>query len=583
MVDQAWQPDDELQFNFRPKLRADESLAGYLLDFASENVLAGLRGLARYAAVPPWGLFEIERDRLARLLWGSQGERRADYLLLKDAESPRRYGARALRRVCPLCLTEGNTRYARSAWDQPMSTHCKRHRVLLRNSCKSCGEPLDYMVDQDVATCRCGASLADQSADSLPRWVPYIHLALDPTMCTARHADMSAEATAALVLQQICRLGRSRESTADVSTDALALPFATEAAILKAEPWFENWPIGFSAALVRRGYGRGRALPLEIAVLLGQGKFPDIDDAIEHHERSRAIVIVGAGSKEKGRRGADESGRTESGDEMIVHYPLAFFPTPFGGLSSYTGARGAVAVQVPEATAEDSLKIPNESGVRALTGMLPHLVLMWLTTRAVERSGDWTWPSLANFVRRMGFSAHGGSGKSPAARIRATLEKMLAGDYSSLAVSGTYLGQVPGEEGRLGQLLEAPQHRYHLNLVAVSAWFEQVVCARTVSFKSSEFRALSGSRTAQLLYLYGEARLEGRYHGHATVAQVANQIGLRYSNERRLRQAICAGLENLRVSCPTLKFSFDRGQILVQRTTASGSSTTENANALPRT
>lgn len=565
MINQGWQPDGELLFTFRPRLHADESLAGYLLHFASENVLAGLRGLARFSAVSPWELFEIDRSQLAHALWGHQCERRSDYTLFMQAAVPQRYGARALRRVCPMCLQDENTRYAQAAWDQPMSTHCKKHRVLLRHVCASCRQPLDYMVDQAVGTCSCGAALAEQECHTAPGWMPYVHLALDPKTCAAPHGDLTAEGTAAQVLQQICGLSSSRNHKAVAATDSLELPFATEDAIAAAEPWFVNWPHGFSASLRRRGYKPGEELPINLAKHIGKGIFPDIDEAIQLHEASAKIRSGKVRVQLAGHATAGENASSGGRDDFIVHYPFAFIPCPFGGLSSGARRRVAASDNSPaEGYTERPASLRNDSPQR-LTGMLPRLVLMWLTTRTVERAHVLTWTDLAFFVRRLGFRAEGWGPKSPAVRIRDTLEMLLASDMSQLAADEGKDATVSGSEVRVGRLLEASRPRKHQNLVLTSDWFRETVCLRTFSFNSSTFRALSASRIAQLLYVSAEARLAKHSEDTVHVTDLARDVGLDYVHIRKLRSSVAPALEVLKNLCEPIEFRAAYDEVYIKR------------------
>jgi TniQ len=65
---------------------------------------------------------------------------------------------------CPLCLAEGPVVYPRMAWRLALTTVCRRHAVVLRESCPACAEPLlrlwVHLAPERWAHCWCGAALA---------------------------------------------------------------------------------------------------------------------------------------------------------------------------------------------------------------------------------------------------------------------------------------------------------------------------------------------------------------------------------------------------------------------------------------
>ncbi len=65
---------------------------------------------------------------------------------------------------CPLCIAEGPVVYPRTAWSLAFTTVCRRHEVVLRDSCPACAEPVlrfwVRLAPQGWAHCWCGATLA---------------------------------------------------------------------------------------------------------------------------------------------------------------------------------------------------------------------------------------------------------------------------------------------------------------------------------------------------------------------------------------------------------------------------------------
>lgn len=555
------QQSEAYEFNFRPLMANDETLAGYLLRFAEANVLAGLRGVARFAGLDPWDLFGPDRLALARLLWGTGAERRPDYRLLCEAPAPGRYGASAYRRVCAVCLQKSPAKQAHGVWDEPMSTHCKTHRVLLTATCASCSLPLDYMRDQGVARCGCGATLEDQQPTTIPYWLPFVHFVLDPATCTKTFDGMTANATAAQILQQIASLS---DPTGDAATAPALLghPLASQDAVTLSQSWFNNWPHGFSDSLSKRGHRPGMEVPIDLARFLGRDNFPEVRCAIERHEQADPLKVVRQMPNAAGRLDAiGRLGQPEA--SMVVHYPLAFVPMRFALRHGVTRDIDEYA-SLSQESASNEMAV--EPPVHKLVGMLPHLALMWLTTRTLEgtfKARDLTWSDLVRFASEMGFSASSGGKFGSLTRLRAALVGLLATDLTDLKgeYRSTGQGETAAEPLRIGARFHEEPRELAADPIVVSPWFVREICIQTCTVRSHVFRALKGSRIAQLLYVVVQARVVKNERLVVSLGELADSVGMACNSQRRLRQTMIGAVRLFNARCPDAVLAVDGDEV----------------------
>jgi hypothetical protein len=80
---------------------------------------------------------------------------------------------------CPLCIAEGPVVYPRTVWNLALTTVCRRHEVVFRDSCSACAEPVlrlwVHRAPQRWAHCWCGAALAQ--TPTMPAPAPVLWLA----------------------------------------------------------------------------------------------------------------------------------------------------------------------------------------------------------------------------------------------------------------------------------------------------------------------------------------------------------------------------------------------------------------------
>lgn len=109
---------------------------------------------------------------------------------------------------CPLCLAESPVMYFRTAWHLAFTTVCRRHEVVLWESCPACAEPVSRLwvrlAPQRWARCGCGAAFAQAPTSSAPAPVVWLadrtHEALTRgTVALGAGVPMSAQAYFAIV------------------------------------------------------------------------------------------------------------------------------------------------------------------------------------------------------------------------------------------------------------------------------------------------------------------------------------------------------------------------------------------------
>jgi hypothetical protein len=96
---------------------------------------------------------------------------------------------------CPLCIGDGPVVYPRLAWSLALTLVCRRHKVILRDSCPACGEAVLQgwvrRAPQGWAYCLCGAALA--LAPIVPAAAPVLWLADQThTALTTGHVALEA-------------------------------------------------------------------------------------------------------------------------------------------------------------------------------------------------------------------------------------------------------------------------------------------------------------------------------------------------------------------------------------------------------
>lgn len=169
---------DEPSLMFRPRIRADESFAGYLLRLIDANCLSGtpelLGALGQRLGrtnvpsyLPQFGVYFLEvmadvlRHSVAELeihchqLDSPTGRsRRFFHDGLKWPLSAFRHKYRAW---CPQCMA--NDPMHHRDWDLRMITVCFKHKSLLAERCPECGQTVPWRNCR-LNTCRCGGLLS---------------------------------------------------------------------------------------------------------------------------------------------------------------------------------------------------------------------------------------------------------------------------------------------------------------------------------------------------------------------------------------------------------------------------------------
>ena len=185
-------------------------------------------------------------------LWRSSDERRLH--LARSGRSTRS-------RICPHCIAEDKVKYARAAWDCPMSISCERHNVMMIDRCSACHRHLT-LFRRDVATCACGADLCRQAADMTPSWVLTLRKVFAEAYRTEVVETFSPAQPLAQEAARVCNWLATEPDSATNRRPPRTIDrnaFLTSGTAARLGPLFQNWPSSTATVLkgeVRRG-GRG--------------------------------------------------------------------------------------------------------------------------------------------------------------------------------------------------------------------------------------------------------------------------------------------------------------------------------------
>lgn len=178
--------------NSRPKIKLDESGESFLIRLSDENgytvrqlidiyyqnnnqiaSFPSLRSInlnnANISSISRLNFFKElalisnnnQNDVLKSLVYRSENifSKSSTTLLCKSVEVPAVLYRNDTVPICPLCLSEQE--YIRQIWHIKPYLICHKHKVLLVNSCPSCGDSISYLRSESITHCSCGFNLSD--------------------------------------------------------------------------------------------------------------------------------------------------------------------------------------------------------------------------------------------------------------------------------------------------------------------------------------------------------------------------------------------------------------------------------------
>ena len=293
----------------RPIALAGESLPGYLVRLASANFLAGINGLAAIHRVSTAKLLKLDRHELVESFWGSVGLQRADAQIILSRSQTIFCGSLAPCRVCVQCLREESTPIFKEEWDLPMSLYCTKHKVMLRDSCDSCGKRLDYLKARSVLKCNCGADLSTQPISPVTEEFHSMRRVFASGHTGDIYNDVRTGMAAAVVIRMahqadsglyFGRMKRARQS------------FVTQREYELAKVWFSKWPRGFNESCKKANWTRTNVLKFGRQAYFYTRQFPALDAAFE------ALLL----------RPSDCMQGTPLASNQLLKFPRIFAPMP---------------------------------------------------------------------------------------------------------------------------------------------------------------------------------------------------------------------------------------------------------------
>lgn len=289
----------------RPCWIPGESWTGYLLRLSDANALDGVMYLAEMLGLSYRSLSTAYPSAVLTALGvEAHGTPRIRYPKLNAHPTkqnalgfPSRISGRPRKvPVCPLCLAQDKIPYIRACWECPLELGCGIHRTELLMRCCHCGAEVDSMRHR-LLECECGASLLVQPVRHLgDSWqaMPRIFGARrrEPSDATFRPIDPK-EILAASVVQRLARYETGAAETLIRKPNVHDHLDVTD--YLKAQTWFENWPVNFEqkymvARFERRADAEGelgkRGAYISAETVLST-QFPRIQAAIWRVARQR--------------------------------------------------------------------------------------------------------------------------------------------------------------------------------------------------------------------------------------------------------------------------------------------------------
>jgi hypothetical protein len=213
-----------------------------------------------------------------------------------------------------MCCSESATCIARADWDSPMAIHCQKHRVLLLDTCQSCGVRLDYCRRAGVDRCTCGARFSSQPTKSVPDWLATVRWVMGSAPTTSADERWEHEEAAA---QTLVRLASHLRSPVEHRQDYFRVsePFITVDVLEAVGPWFENWPEGFVESVSKIGWAPHLLQRQQMREYLNADRFPEL------------VAVLKSLTKRGFPSGASAS-EDESEETPRLRFPVAFVPTP---------------------------------------------------------------------------------------------------------------------------------------------------------------------------------------------------------------------------------------------------------------
>lgn len=233
----------------RPRPISGESWPGYLLRLAETNSFGGAAKLAKGLGKTVYGLFTSPPEEILSVLQIEPPVDAAQPLPVAFPWAPSLFSSgRPLNsKVCTMCLPVMDIPHLKADWDRAFAFECRKHRVLLTETCHACGCPLTYLREH-VARCNCGFRLSHTRPRRPEAFLfgvlDLLQLGLDhinpsPTFGCSGRQDLAAQT----FLQWLARLdaglygkkASARKLQAYVSLDE----------VRKIAHWFDEWPRSF--------------------------------------------------------------------------------------------------------------------------------------------------------------------------------------------------------------------------------------------------------------------------------------------------------------------------------------------------
>jgi len=302
-----------VRFMFRPRFEAGNSVAGYLVHYADENCLFGMRGLGKVLRCSALELAGKPRHRLASWLWRSE-ELSSDHAsAFSKAPAIQVSGERCRTRFCTFCVAWSKKWVHPVEWDYPASYKCAVHHCLLIDRCQVCDHVFDHLEMPRPGVCQCGAEVAEMRSPYIPVWAPAIDWVLAPGR--ARESRLNREMRVVTTLRYMNHLS-SRGYTLLNSERRL---FLTIDDVFDAERAFKSWPKSFGGFLRSAGWHAGAEARLSIRSQLCPELFPAIQEALESEMSSVVEELVDAHARAKDSRA----------DEPKLYFPEIFSECAF--------------------------------------------------------------------------------------------------------------------------------------------------------------------------------------------------------------------------------------------------------------
>lgn len=251
----------------RPRPFADESCPGYIARVAEANGYPKASWIYKIAGTsasfvqidhPVKGLadcLDVEPTTLVRMSYRPNSGRSAySTRSLNGHPVPLPMLNLKTPKYCPICL--GEKPYRRRCWDVRFITICPKHRVLLKETCPECEEPLNWQYSNIASCWRCGASLAGKKATPSvqgEKMNSYLHARIEnkTTNSLEQFAILSALSVFGLCqlllfigLHAIRRgIGKGFHAACSTSLNE------NQRMMSKCEDIFSHWPIGFDLFL----------------------------------------------------------------------------------------------------------------------------------------------------------------------------------------------------------------------------------------------------------------------------------------------------------------------------------------------